>query len=262
MGNKNNWDAIEFITTQINNLASSPTQEASSALERLIADDSLASYRSHLQRALAKQRIVRTDKDWQRPSWENVQKILSNGAPTNITDLQSILMDYIYDIDLKITNSDTDIYKQFWNVDQHNKIGKHRPEESCRDILLEMLRASLIQLNIRAEPEKHMANDKRVDICLFFNQMKLPIELKCNDHRELWTAIELQLIPRYTTDPEAQGYGVYGVFWFGSQKLQAPPSPIPRPKTAAGLKQALIDQIPTHLRTKIQVFVLDVSGPS
>lgn len=108
-----------------------------------------------------------------------------------------------------------------------------------------------------------MASDKRADICVLANGMKLVIELKRDYHTELWVAIEQQLDRFYTRDPEAHGYGIYGVFWFGEKRprrLQSAPTNLPLLNTANDLENALKNGIPASQREKIQVFVLDVSG--
>lgn len=78
----------------------------------------------------------------------------------------------------------------------------------------------------------------RADICIFANKMKLVIELKRDYHSEVWTAVERQLDRFYTRDPEANGFGIYGVFWFGEKRKQNipfPPKGISRPKSADAL---------------------------
>lgn len=262
-GNMNPWDATKFVVAQIDALATTPTIEATDALVRLIADDSLASYRQNLLHALAKQRVQRADVNFKRPTWLEVQEILKGGVPANIADLQALVMEHIRDIGKRMAGANTDPYKQFWNVDSYGRIDSPKPEEDCRDVLVEMLRPLLNPLGVRVEPEGHMASDKRADICLFANNMTLVIELKRDYHTELWTAIERQLDCFYTRAPESQGFGIYGVFWFGDQRpkrISPPPSGHPRPDSAECLEEELRIEISDRLREKIQIFVFDVSG--
>lgn len=262
-GDTNPWDATEFVVARINKLAASPTKEATSALERLIAHDSLVSYRQCLLHALATQQVQRADAKFKRPTWFDVEETLRGGAPTNIADLQALVMMHIRDIGRRITGANTDPYKQFWNVDSYGRVVSPKPEEDCRDALVEMLRPLLAPLGLRVEPEGHMVSDKRADICLFANDMKLVLELKRDYHTELWTAIERQLDRFYTRDPESQGFGVYGVFWFGEQrpkKIPTPPNGLQCPDSPEGLEEVLRNEIPDRLREKIQVFAFDISG--
>jgi hypothetical protein len=93
--------------------------------------------------------------------------------------------------------------------------------------------------------------------------MKLVVELKRDYHSEVWVAIEEQLERFYTRDPEAQGYGIYVVLWFGTKRTSAiriPPSPYKRPDSASEMQGILQSLIPDGKRHKVGVVVLDVSG--
>lgn len=159
--------------------------------------------------------------------------------------------------------NNTDSYKRFWNVDSHNKLIEPRPEESCRDYLIERLKPYLTKLDVYIFPETHEANDKRADINLFFKSegknYQLPIEVKRNSNKELWTAIHNQLIPFYTTAPETQGRGIYLVLWFGEKGMPNPPSG-KKPKNAAELKERLKQLLSGQKQSDIDVFVLDISS--
>ena len=47
----------------------------------------------------------------------------------------------------------------------------------------------------------------------------MPVEIKKSTHDELWTAIRTQLMAKYMRDPEADGYGIYLVLWFGQETM-------------------------------------------
>jgi hypothetical protein len=92
--------------------------------------------------------------------------------------------------------------------------------------------------------------------------MKVVVELKRDSHGEVWSAAETQLDRFYTRDPEAKGFGIYGVFWFGGNrkgKLKAAPDGV-IPPTAAAMADALRARLPEKTRARIDVIVLDVSG--
>lgn len=114
--------------------------------------------------------------------------------------------------------SNFDAYKFFWN-EKDGRTFTPKWEESCRDVLLSLLRPRLEVRNITAEPEGHMADDKRVDIAVQRGTIKLVIELKRCEHEKVWSSVEEQLVALYTGDPGAQGYGIYGVFWHGRGKV-------------------------------------------
>ena len=164
--------------------------------------------------------LKRVDANYKQLTWREVQEALKDGAPANIADLQTLIMMHIKDLSISIRGANTDPYKQFWNVNSYGGLESPKPEEVCRDALVEMLRPCLLSIGLRVEPEGHMASDKRADICIFANKMKLVIELKRDYHSEVWTAVERQLDRFYTRDPEANGFGIYGVFWFGEKRKQ------------------------------------------
>jgi hypothetical protein len=126
------------------------------------------------------------------------------------------------------------------------------------------MRPSLQPLGIPVEPEGHMVADKRADIAVTVPSVKILCELKRDYHTEVWTAIQGQLERFYTADPEAKGFGVYGVFWFGDKRkpntIPAPPGGKPRPQSAAEMEQMLKNLVPPDMRKRVAVIVLDVSG--
>ena len=79
------------------------------------------------------------------------------------------------------------------------------------------MRPRLLPKGITVEPEGHVVADKRADISVAMPKRKILCELKRDYHGEVWTAIEQQLDRFYTHDPEAKGFGIYCVFWFGRE---------------------------------------------
>jgi hypothetical protein len=163
----------------------------------------------------------------------------------------------------RIASANNDIYKRFWNEDGFGRIESPKPEESCRDVLVDLLRTSFQPLGIIVEPEGHMVTDKRADIVVLHSAQKIPVELKRDYHSEVWTAAEAQLDRFYTRDPEASGFGVYGVFWFGQKRPRAMPLPPDgrlTPQSAAEMEAMLRAMIPEEKSARIAVVVIDVSG--
>jgi len=108
-----------------------------------------------------------------------------------------------------------------------------------------------------------MAADKRADISVAMPGRKILCELKRDYHAEVWRAAEEQLDRFYTIDPEAKGFGVYGVFWFGDKRpstVPTPPRGWPRPQSAGELEEKLREVIPKKKRDRLAVVVFDVSG--
>ncbi|WP_024583732.1 hypothetical protein [Bradyrhizobium sp. OHSU_III] len=262
-GDQNPWDAAQWVRNLISTLSASPSPAATEALQRLIANSTLASYRPHLLHALANQRQRRRDAEYDRPDWRETIAALENGRPATAADLHALLVAHLHDLKRRIARTNTDIFKGFWNLDHYARPSAPRPEEACRDHLVDLMRPSLQPLGITVEPEGHMVADKRADISVTVPSVKILCELKRDYHAEVWTAIEGQLERFYTPDPDAKGFGVYGVFWFGDKRsspIPAPPGGRNRPQTAAEMEQMLIDLIPLDMRKRIAVIVIDVSG--
>jgi hypothetical protein len=190
---------------------------------------------------------------------------LLNGPPANLADLQALVLDHCRDLNNEITNRNIDIYKQFWNEKSHARISSPRSEETSRDILVGMLQARLRPLNVTVEPEGHMAGDKRVDVSVALDHRKTMMEWKRDYHPDVWHAYESQLDRLYTPDPDASGYGIYGVFWFGSRRprrMPARPDGGRPPESAAEMQNILTEMISAEKREKLGVIVIDVSGPA
>jgi hypothetical protein len=200
-----------------------PDRSAGDALERLTANANLVTYRDILLHALAGQRTLSREAEYQQPTWNEAAAALANGAPANVADLCALVVAQLADVQVHIATSNADIYKQFWNEAKFAKLGTPKSEESCRDVLLSHLRPKLLPLGVTAEPEGHMLADRRADIACTMPGIKLVVELKKDTHAEVWTAAEMQLDRYYTRDPDAKGFGLYGVFWFGSSSIPAPP---------------------------------------
>lgn len=108
-----------------------------------------------------------------------------------------------------------------------------------------------------------MVADKRADISVAMPARKILCELKRDYHAEVWTAIEGQLERFYAHDPDAKGFGIYCVFWFGDKRpypIPAPPNGMGRPQSAAEMEQMLVNLMPHDMRQQLAVVVIDVSG--
>lgn len=264
-GDENAWDGSEFLRNLVNQLSSLASEEASITLRRLSQLPSLLTYRDSIKHSLANQRARLREVEYRQPNWAQTVSALTNGAPANAADLQALVLDHCKDLNNEIGNRNNDIYKQFWNVDSHGRIVKPRSEEICRDTLLGMLQNRLWPLGIVVEPEGHMAADKRVDISVALAKRKTVFELKRDYHRDVWHAHETQLERLYTRDPDASGFGLYGVFWFGTRRpknMPAGPGGEGVPQSAGEMQKILDDMIPESKRSKLSVIVIDVSGPS
>ena len=222
---ENNWVFTDFVKRLIDDVSSISSYNASEVFERLLLLPECTSYQDYLLHAQSNQKVRYRESQFQHADWKQALNTLTNQTPTNVMDLYALLLDHFRDIANRITYENTDIYKQFWNENGHGKISNPKPEESCRNFFLELLRARLHPLQITCEPEGYMVSGKRADIIISLPGIKIPIEIKRDYHRDVWNALDEQLNRLYTTNPDAAGYGIYLVFWFGTSR----PNAIPRP---------------------------------
>ena len=249
------------VRAMIERLATDPSQDATDALEALLADDTLTDWHNMLGSRLHTQLRIRRDTSYHRLTIEQISQTLKGGTPANAGDLAALVVDRLSELATTIRDGNTDIWKQYWNEDSHGRPVEPKHEDSCRDTLLFALRHDLQQRlsSVDVQPEGQYANDKRSDMRIAFSNFQVPVEVKKNSHRELWSAMHRQLIRQYVRDPATDGYGIYLVFWFGEEYTQAAPSG-KRPDTPQELQKRLTETLSPDEARKISVCVLDVSA--
>ncbi|HMO50552.1 MAG TPA: hypothetical protein PJ991_12705 [Kiritimatiellia bacterium] len=199
------------------------------------------------------------------PSASSIVKALSGGPPVDICDLKSVALDALEDIQRDITHGRSNGYEAFWNVGRHGKPIKNAPlpENTCRNRLMEFLRSRLVAKGIRVEREGSRSNDRRTDLSISCGAFSLPIEIKLQSHRALWTAVKTQLVDSCAKDPDALNRGIYIVIYHGKygKKVKPPPKGVTISDHKDSLRDALLAMIPDNSKPYISVFVLDVSYP-
>ena len=243
----------------IQRLASSPDKDATEALAALAADEMLHKWKDELDEAVSRQRVIRRDATYCHPSVEQVCRTLTDGLPANAGDLSALVLDCLEDIGERIRTGNTDDWHQYWNEGPNRSPCKPKHEESCRDALLSDLKQCLPR-GVDAQSEARYANHKRSDMRLAYSDFSLPVEVKKNTHRDLWSAPREQLVSKYTSDPNTEGYGIYLVFWFGAALTQVP-AVGPRPATPEELRRQLEATLTDEEARKISICVIDVAIP-
>ncbi len=241
----------------IQRLSVSPDRLAGAALAALLSDAGLARWRDVLSQARDAQRVIRRDAGYRHPGIEQVCKTLSDGAPANAADLAALAMDRLHEIAEEIRTANTDDWRPYWNEDSYGAPREPKHENSCRDALLKNLQKRLPQ-GVDAQPEGQYAADRRADIRIACQDFQVPVEVKKNSNRKLWSALRDQLIESYTSDPATGGYGIFLVFWFGTDGMPRPPSG-PRPESPEELQKALEVQLSEEEAHRIAVCVIDIS---
>ena len=247
----------------IQRLSSSRSREAGDLLEDLAGDHALSAWRSELRRAREVKRALRRDHGYRRPGADEVCRTLRGAEPANVADLAALVEDHLQQLGAELRQGDADGWTLFWNQDSDGKPEKPKPEPACRDALLLALQPRLpqsIEVAREADHAAHNRSDLRVS-CLgpLDRRFHVPVEIKKDEHRDLWTAIEDQLARKYAIDPAAQGHGIYLVLWFGRGRTRRSPDG-ERPATPEALEDRLRSALSPRRARTISVRVMDVSG--
>ena len=248
-----------FLTSVIGQLGSLPGSEAPDALSGLVGDTRLASWRGHLEIARENQRVIHRDASYTHPTIEQVQCTLENRRPANAADLAALLVDRLADIRDDICGGSTDSWRAFWNEDSYGRPTEPKSENSCRDAILRVLRACLPP-DVDASREGSYAAEMRADIRVACDGLNVPVEIKKNSHRDLWSALRAQLIGGYAADPATSGHGIYLVLWFGADATKTSPAGT-RPPTPLELQELLQQELTVGESRLISVIVMDVTRP-
>ena len=243
----------------INSLASKPERSATEALTSLLDDVTLDRWRKRLSQALVSQRIVRRDAEYRHPTLQQACTALQDGPPANPGDLAALAVGRLRNLAAGIRTTNTNPWRLFLNEAGHGKPGQPKVENSCRDALLTLLNPHLPH-PVRAQPEAQHANQARADILVTANGFQVPIEVKKNTDPKLWSALQKQLIAKYSVDPASGGYGIYLVLWFGEDQ-QRPRSDGTRPNSPEELERLLRESLGPDERRTISICVIDVSPP-
>jgi len=262
IGEHDEAETARQIRSLIRTFSDDTSNEATLCLESLKSNKKLEKWKSEINYATADHIRKSREARFSYPSTHSVVSTLANSEPANTSDLKALIIDILNELKSEIRNSNTDIYKWFWNQETDGKSSsQHINENASRDVLLELLRSKLKHLDIVAEPEALYVDEKRADIAIYYKHMKLPIEIKRDDHSKIWSAAEKQLEKQYTRDPASEGNGIYLLFWFDGKGMAKPPKGIEKPKNSNDLKRAIDLVIPERSLGLIESIIIDVSVP-
>lgn len=232
-------------------------RSSSIILDRLVDNLNAVAYIDQIKHVRAQQRRLRRDKEFRVPSFSEVKRTLAGGLPGSIDDLKAMTLDRLETVQDYVRNGDTDGWDAYWNGDTP------KDENTCRNRLLDALRLR-VSSEINFLPETLMPEANRADIIVIYHANGIPIEIKGQWHSEVWDAANVQLIEKYARDWRAHGRGIYLVLWFGKvseKNLPKHSDGLPLPSSPNELREMLIDRLTEAERSRIDVYVLDVSKP-
>ncbi|MDE2862731.1 MAG: hypothetical protein OXL33_04710 [Chloroflexota bacterium] len=250
--------ASDIVDKLISQLRSDPGEPAAQALAALATNETLTNWAERLEFARSEQSVLRRDALYKHPAVAATNAALRQGRPANVADLAAMVDDFLSQIGQRIRTGDTNDWHQYWNEPEGDLRPTSKREDLCRDALLSDLR-QLLPAQVQAEREGSYAFDKRSDIKVTFDEFNLPIEIKKQSHRDLWSAIHDQLIANYTFDSATGGFGIYLVFWFGADERIRVGANGHRPRSPQELKRQLIASLSDDELDRIYVHVVDVS---
>ncbi|WP_277980570.1 NACHT domain-containing protein [Sphingomonas phyllosphaerae] len=253
-GESNPWDATDFINWAIARIGDDVGDEAVAVLTDLKDVDD--GYTKYVRIVAAEQRRKIVEGRHRPPSLAEVAAALTGGVPQTAADLQAVLLEELAVAQARLKGDPLDWHKGFFLPG-----GAHKDEESCRDELMKMLDGKVVGVEMR--PEAHLSGDKRVDIeCSASPTLMVPIEVKGQWHKDLWTSPDGQLDLLYSNDWRAERRGIYLALWFGpTTTLAKAPAGIKKPTTADELRTALSATSQAAKTGLVRVFVLDLTRP-
>ena len=131
----------------------------------------------------------------------------------------------------------------------------HLDENRLTEKLCSYLEPVLCKYKVKIIPQKQ-CDGGICDIMIQTpNKEIIPIEAKNSDHRELWNAIENQLIAKYM---RSNHYGIYLVYWYGLEKLTKSLNASLTPSSHKELESNLIEHsIPENHKDRVKVFCIN-----
>jgi hypothetical protein len=258
-GNRNSWEASDYLLQLLRRLGGDPQENAATALQRLL-EQSPDAYTNAIRSIIAEQAMARVESEYRPPSLSAIEAITCDLPPETATDLQAVLIEELSIVQAKVRSDDAESWRGFFDDK-----GVPHNEERCRDHLLGLLRQGAG--GIQYDPETHVAGDKEVDIACSAGPLRIPIEIKGQWNPQLWHGADTQLDRLYATDWRAERRGIYLVLWFGEQSqsnkiLVGPGRGRTRPGSSAELQDALKAVSVAAQDGRTQIFVLDLTRES
>jgi hypothetical protein len=261
-----------LLNTTISQLAHQLSDAAQEQLQHLCQDPRLQAWQEPLIRAAMEQKQRLSEYRFSQLSPADIAGSLNQKKPANPADLRAVALYALAQLQKKIANNPTNLINRFWTVDSNGRrpLPSHRPEPECRNVLADELEAMLKGIGITVLPESQHGAQNQCDIALHVaidhgQEMLLPIEVKGDWNRDLWTAPEKQLAAKYASDLRCTSLGIYLVLWLGKNRGEAEKNfnrPNQKFETVEAFKKAMEKAMrDTPATEKLTLVVLDISIP-
>ncbi|TRW48718.1 ATP-binding protein [Aliidiomarina halalkaliphila] len=236
-------------------------------LQRLLKDSRFEEEKETIQSIIARVRLNVAHASYTPPSIARLNDFLSSKSIISVEQLKEIVIDELQALQKRLNGSELHSKKSFYDKEINSDDGKktahlrHCDEEDCSREVANKMQVSLQPRRIKIDLESRMSDEKRCDITVTYIDgncnLMVPIEAKGQWHRELYTASSEQLERLYTKHPDAGGYGIYLVYWFGrNEKIAGKVAS--EISTADELRSSIEEKLTDEQRERITVFVLDL----
>ena len=251
-----NEKAYRFLTKLVYKFELIEPDEGICYIDELIASNTLSEVKDSLLHLRARCERRRRLSDFMRLKAKDVANALNTQVIASIYDLQAVILDNLDDIQKWVNGAPTTPLNQFYEN------GKNVNENTARDRIMDRLQGQVKSFEISINKEDAMPGDKRCDMTaevkVSGKSLLLPIEVKGQWNRELYTAAENQLIRSYATHHQAHNLGIYLVLWYGTATPLVGNSK-KSITSAEKLKIEIERKISKENRPFVKVFVLDLA---
>lgn len=193
-----------------------------------------------------------------RPGPSEVAASLDAGLPVSVEQLRALVVEFLQQMQKDIRAGHNSIRDQFYDA------GKRLNEIRAMARVSGWLEPRLAQYDVHDVVEHRLEDRNRCDITatrMVAGQARMVvIEGKGQWHRDLFAAASVQLADRYGMHPHADEQGIFLVIWYGAE-VEVAGRTGHSFASAAELQTYIKATLPSELKGRIDVVVLDVSCP-
>lgn len=253
--------AYRFLTDIVWAIDRDKPMRAIPVLNNLLADTRFADFSISLKATKASALKKQALEGFEPPTPEDITQMLDNQKIASVEDMRALLIEIFEEIQSWLNGSETDPVNLFYDK-QSDGTFIRKDENGTTKIIADRLKLRCETLGLNVTIELHQRDSNRTDIGILSNiagqNALLVIEAKGQWHRELYTAAAEQLDARYSIHPSAARQGIYLVYWFGGE-IDIAGVKKHGIKSADELRQKILDNMPTELKARINVVVIDLT---